>query len=230
MQPLQPWKTGNECLKLLQEQKRRDGQSPQTHRMSLTAASSWAFFWAAWNKQCMLAAGKHKTLITWRKETTWRSNTLTAGCYETQFRGLMTKVRHAANNGGLTVLWIAHLFLKATLFAHVNFFSSAPYLYSNIPLRKLSNFLPHKPYRRGSVIGRLRIRIRVGEPYSYTLTFGSATDILTKRIRIRRRPGETCSTKATQPYYTCVQAHSRSLRIHFTAEFAPIFHSRKVNS
>ena len=43
----------------------------------------------------------------------------------------------------------------------------------------------------GSAIGRLRIRIRVGEPYSYTLTFCSATDIVTKRIRIRiqrRRP------------------------------------------
>ena len=75
----------------------------------------------------------------------------------------------------------------------------------------------------------------MGEPYSYTLTFGSATKILTKRIRIRiqrRRPSETCSgsTEATQPYSTCVQAHSRSLRIHFTAEFAPFFHSRKVNS
>ena len=80
-----------------------------------------------------------------------------------------------------------------------------------------------------------------GEPYSYTLTFGSATDILTKQIRIRislqcRRAGETCSTEATQgpeatqPYSTCVQAHSRSLRKHFTAEFAPFFHSRKVNS
>ena len=69
----------------------------------------------------------------------------------------------------------------------------------------------------------------------YTLTFGSATDVLTKRIRIRiqrRRPSETCSgsTEATQPYSTCVQAHSRSLRIHFTTEFAPFFHSRKVNS
>ena len=42
--------------------------------------------------------------------------------------------------------------------------------------------------------------------------------------------GETCSTEATQPYSTCVQAHSRSLRIHSTAEFAPFFHSRKVNS
>ena len=79
----------------------------------------------------------------------------------------------------------------------------------------------------------------MGEPYSYTLNFGSATDILTKRIRIRiqrRRPVETCSIEATQgpeatqPYSTCVQAHSRSLRIHFTAEFAPFFHSRKVNS
>ena len=29
------------------------------------------------------------------------------------------------------------------------------------------------------------MRIRVGEPYSYTLTFGSATDILTKWIRLR---------------------------------------------
>ena len=38
--------------------------------------------------------------------------------------------------------------------------------------------------------------------------------------------------EATQPYSssTCVQDHSRSLRIHFTAEFAPFFHSRKVNS
>ena len=36
---------------------------------------------------------------------------------------------------------------------------------------------------------------------------------------------------ATQPYSTCVQAHSRSLRIPFLAEFAPFFfHSRKVNS
>ena len=50
-------------------------------------------------------------------------------------------------------------------------------------------------------MGRLRIRMRVGEPYSYTLTFDSATNILTKRIRIRiqrRRLGETCSTEATQ--------------------------------
>ena len=86
---------------------------------------------------------------------------------------------------------------------------------------------------------RLGIRIRVGEPYSYTLAFGSATNILTKRVRIRiqrRRLGETCSTEATQgpeatqPDSTCVQTHSRSLRIHFTAEFAPFFHSRKVNS
>ena len=36
--------------------------------------------------------------------------------------------------------------------------------------------------------------------------------------------------KATQPCSTCVQAHSGSLRIHFTAEFAPFFHSREVNS
>ena len=38
----------------------------------------------------------------------------------------------------------------------------------------------------------------MGEPYSYTLTFGSATDILTKRIRIRiqrRRPVETCRSR-----------------------------------
>ena len=60
MQPLQPWKRGNECLELLQEHNRRDGQRPQTHRMSLTAASSWAFLgslkqavyagsWKAWN-------------------------------------------------------------------------------------------------------------------------------------------------------------------------------------
>ena len=82
-------------------------------------------------------------------------------------------------------------------------------------------------------MGRLRIRIRVGEPYSYTLTFGSATKILTKRIRIRiqrRRPSESCSrsTEATQPYSTCVQAHSRSLRIHFTAEFAPFFTAVKL--
>ena len=40
----------------------------------------------------------------------------------------------------------------------------------------------------------------------------------------------TQGPEATQPYSTCVQAHSRSLRIHFTAEFAPFFHSRKVNS
>ena len=49
----------------------------------------------------------------------------------------------------------------------------------------------------------------MGEPYFYTLTFGSATEILTKRIRIRiqrRRPNETGSgsTEATQPYSTCV--------------------------
>ena len=84
------------------------------------------------------------------------------------------------------------------------------------------------PSQRGSAIGRLWIRIRVGEPYSYTLTFCSATKILTKRIRIRiqrRRPSETCSwsTEATEPYSTCVLAYSRSLRIHFTAEFAPFF-------
>ena len=40
----------------------------------------------------------------------------------------------------------------------------------------------------------------------------------------------TQGPEATQPYSTCVQAHSRSLRIHFTAEFAPFFHSREVNS
>ena len=35
---------------------------------------------------------------------------------------------------------------------------------------------------------------------------------------------------ADQPYSACLQAHSRSLRVPFTAEFAPFFHSRKVNS
>ena len=42
-------------------------------------------------------------------------------------------------------------------------------------------------------------------------------------------PKATQGPEATQPYSTCVQAHSRSLRIHFTAEFAPFFHSLKVN-
>ena len=42
-------------------------------------------FWAAWNKQCMLAAGKHQKLISWRKETTWRPKTLMLGFYETHF-------------------------------------------------------------------------------------------------------------------------------------------------
>ena len=41
------------------------------------------FFWAAWNKQCMLAAGKHQKLISWRKETTWRSKTLMLGFCKT---------------------------------------------------------------------------------------------------------------------------------------------------
>ena len=52
----------------------------------------------------------------------------------------------------------------------------------------------HSTQERGSAIGTLQIRIRVGEPYSYTLTFGSrAAYILTKRkrIRIRRWPGES---------------------------------------
>ena len=40
---------------------------------------------AAWNKQCMLAAGKHQTLISWRKKSTWRSKTLMWGSYETYF-------------------------------------------------------------------------------------------------------------------------------------------------
>ena len=44
-----------------------------------------SIFWAAWNKQCMLAAGKHQKLISWRKETTWRSKTLMLGFYETHF-------------------------------------------------------------------------------------------------------------------------------------------------
>ena len=51
------------------------------------------------------------------------------GLLRNTFRGFMTKVRHAANNGVLTVLLIAHLFLMATLFVQIKFFSSAPYLH-----------------------------------------------------------------------------------------------------
>ena len=43
MQPLQLWKRANKCLELFQEHNRRDSSIPQTHQMSLIAASSWAF-------------------------------------------------------------------------------------------------------------------------------------------------------------------------------------------
>ena len=59
-------------------------ERPQTRQMSLSCVQL-SVFWAARSKQCMLAAGKHQTLISWRKESTWRSNTLMWGCYETHF-------------------------------------------------------------------------------------------------------------------------------------------------
>ena len=59
-------------------------QRHQTRQMSLSCIQL-SVFWAARNKQCLLAAGKHHTLISWRKESTWRSKTLMCCCYETHF-------------------------------------------------------------------------------------------------------------------------------------------------
>ena len=59
-------------------------QRPQPLQMSLNCIQLSVLL-AAWNKQCMLAAGKHQTSISWRNKSTWRSKTLMWGSYETYF-------------------------------------------------------------------------------------------------------------------------------------------------
>ena len=103
-------------------------------------------FWAAWNKQCMLAAGKHQKLISWRKETTWRPKTLMLGFYETHF-GASWRRSDMLLTMAFDSLVNSSPFSQGNTVCTYQFFLSAPYHYwIYIPLRKLSNFLPHNPY------------------------------------------------------------------------------------
>ena len=77
---------------------------------------------------------------------------------------------------------------------------------TQFPSLLASNKVQHQ---RCSAIGRLRIRIRVGEPYFHTLTFCSTTHMLTERIRIRiqpRRPGETCSNSSSNFFFSLLSS------------------------
>ena len=76
----------------------------------------------------MLAVGKHHDWQL-KKRDHLKVKNIDVRLLRNAFWRLLTKVRHAADNGVLTSLAIAHLFLKATLFVHIIFFPSAPYHY-----------------------------------------------------------------------------------------------------
>ena len=71
--------------------------------MYLTAASSWAFLGSL--KQAVYAGSWEASIIAQlKKRDHLEVKDIDVGLLQNAFRGLMTKVRHAVNNGALTVL------------------------------------------------------------------------------------------------------------------------------
>ena len=102
MQPPQPWKRGNKCSKL-QEHNRRDGLKtsdpsnvPQLRPVERFLGSL---------KQAVYAGSLEASKIDQlKKRDHLKIKNIDVGLLRNAFRGLMTKVTHAADNGVLAVL------------------------------------------------------------------------------------------------------------------------------
>ena len=97
MQPLQPWKRQNECWELFQEHNVPGWSKDLKPTKCPSAASAGAFYEQPETNGA--ARWEASSIDQLQKRVHLEVKDIDVGLLQNAFRGLMTKVKHSANNG-----------------------------------------------------------------------------------------------------------------------------------